>query len=917
MSTYTLDWKEYSSLARKAVSEGCVLLKNENQALPIRLGETVSVFGRIQLDYYKSGTGSGGMVNVPYVRSILDGLMAASGIQVYEPLLETYRAWTSEHPFDNGVGWGNQPWCQEEMILEASTVRDAAAHSDLAVIILGRTAGEDKDNFAGEGSYCLSAAERDMLSKVCAAFPRTVVILNVGNIIDMSWVEEYSPSAVLYAWQGGMEGGMGVADVLTGAVTPSGKLADTIARSIDDYPSVRNFGSPSENFYQEDIYVGYRYFETFAPEKVQYPFGFGLSYTTFSTDTRIADEGASFQVMATVRNTGKVPGKEVLQVYVCPPQGKLGKPVRNLCAFSKTGLLAPGESQVNLLSVAKSDLASYDDSGATGNKACYVLEEGTYEIYVGTDVRSASLAGSFTIPETIVVSRCREALSPVRPFERLKPHFGPEGNCTPVYEAVPLRTVDLPQRILNRREALPSLPYTGDKGFTLLDVKNGVVSMEQFLAQLSDEDLCHLANGEGMCSPKVTAGTAGAFGGLTDRLQHFGIPAGCCADGPSGIRMDSGANAFSLPNGTLLACTFDPTLVTELFAMEGLELYANKIDTLLGPGINIHRCPLNGRNFEYHSEDPYLTGKMAAAQLEGLHRYPVTGTMKHFSCNNQEYGRNTSDSIVSERALREIYLKPYEIGVRQGHARSIMTSYNGINGIWSSGNSDLNTTILREEWGYDGIVMTDWWAKANEEGQKAVVTNRAAMVRAQNDLFMVTPNTAEDDNNLASSLEAGAITRAELGRNAANICRFLLSSPAMERLTGTYQTVTQVNLPSEMGDILGDDMELIPVSEHTSIPMDTYETTNGCTIVLPIVFPGKGNYRFSLTLSVDAPAHAQHPVSLSLNSTIKDTLFFRGGSTEPVTQTSVPVEIRSKTNFVKLYFPYGGAKLYTLLVEKI
>lgn len=916
MSTYTLDWKEYSSLARRAVAEGCVLLKNEDQALPIRSGETASVFGRIQLDYYKSGTGSGGMVNVPYVRSILDGLTAAPEVQIYEPLLEVYRAWTAEHPFDTGVGWGNQPWCQEEMLLDDATLQDAAAHSDLALIILGRTAGEDKDNFAGEGSYCLSAVERNMISRVCSAFSRTAVILNVGNIIDMSWVEEYKPSAVLYAWQGGMEGGMGVADVLTGAVTPSGKLPDTIAWSINDYPTVRNFGSPTENFYQEDIYVGYRYFETFAPEKVQYPFGFGLSYTTFSIDAAVSEEGETLQVTATVRNTGNVPGKEVVQVYACPPQGKLGKPMRSLCAFSKTELLAPGESQVILLSIARSELASYDDSGITGNKSCYVLESGNYEIYVGSDVRSAALAGGFMIPETVVVSRCQEALAPVKPFERLKPRFESDGSCSAVYEEVPLRTVDLKQRMFDRREALAPLPYTGDKGYTLLDVKNGVVSMEQFLAQLSDEDLCHLANGEGMCSPKVTAGTASAFGGLTDTLRHFGIPAACCSDGPSGIRMDSGANAFSLPNGTLLACTFNPSLVSDLFAMEGLELYANKIDTLLGPGINIHRCPLNGRNFEYHSEDPYLTGKMAVAQLEGLHRYPVTGTMKHFSCNNQEYGRNTSDSIVSERALREIYLKPYEIGVRQGCARSIMTSYNGINGIWSSGNSDLNTTVLRDEWGYDGIVMTDWWAKANEEGEKAVVTNRAAMVRAQNDLFMVTPNTMEDDNNLASAMDTGVITRAELGRNAANICRFLLSSPAMERLMGTYQPVTHVNLPAEMADAPGSDVELITVSDGSSIPMDTYKTTNGCTIALAFAFTEKGHYRFSLTLTNDGPAHAQYPVTLSLNNTVADTFFFRGGTTEPVTQTSVPLKIHSEVNFVKLYFPYGGPKLQTLHFEK-
>jgi beta-glucosidase len=927
MNTNTLDWKTYSSLARTAVAEGCVLLRNENRTLPIRPKETVSVFGRIQLDYYKSGTGSGGMVNVPYVRSILDGLQAAPDVTVYEPLLETYRVWTGKHPFDGGVGWGNEPWCQEEMILTDEVVCDAAAHSDLALVIIGRTAGEDRDNHAGEGSFTLTAAEQDMLAKVCAAFSRTAVVLNVGNIIDMSWVETVQPGAVLYAWQGGMEGGMGVADVLTGAVSPSGKLADTIARDTWDYPSISNFGSDEVNFYQEDIYVGYRYFETFAPEKVLYPFGFGLSYTTFALTSELTETAETIQLLVSIENTGAVSGKEVVQVYCCPPQGLLGKPLRNLCRFAKTELLAPGESQAMILRVPKNELASYDDSGITGHRSCFVLEKGTYQIYVGSDVRSASLTGSFTLSETIVTGQLHEALAPVRPFQRLRPRATTaHDSCTvdaaayPAYtadyEEVPLRTIDPAARIRARRENLPVLPCSGDLGYTLADVKNGTVSMETFLAQLSDEDLKHLTNGEGMCSPKVTAGTAAAFGGLTPALQHFGIPVGCCSDGPSGIRMDSGASAFSLPNGTLLACTFNTDLVTDLFEMEGLELYMNQIDTLLGPGINIHRCPLNGRNFEYHSEDPYLTGKMAVAQLSGLHRYPVTGTMKHFCGNNQEFGRSTSDSVISERALREIYLKPFEMGVKEGAGRSIMTTYGSVNGLWTAGSFDLNTTILRDEWGYDGIVMTDWWAKANEEGEAPALTARAAMVRAQNDLFMVTTDTTTDENDLTAALAAGRITREELLRNAANICRFLLASPAMERMLGTYRPVTQKNRPEAMSDLLQGNTEFYQVSEDTTIPMDTYETSNGCNILIPLSFDRDGLYQFTLTLVGDAPAQAQLPCTLSIDGTIKGTLFFRGGTAEPVSQSTEAVDIRGAVHYLKFYFPYGGARLEGLHIKR-
>ena len=304
MSNYTLDWKKYSETARAAAAEGCVLLRNENGALPIREGETAAVFGRIQLDYYKSGTGSGGMVNVPYVHSILDGLAQHPSVRIYEPLPDIYRAWTAEHPFDRGTGWGTEPWCQEEMPLTDELTADAAAHADLALVIIGRTAGEDRDNTPQPGSYYLTDGERDMLKKVCGAFSRTAVILNTGNIIDMSWVEEYAPQAVLYVWQGGMEGGSGAADVLCGAVSPSGKLPDTIARKLQDYPSIRNFGSGEANFYQEDVYVGYRYFETFAPQSVLYPFGFGLSYTSFEIDAEFTIQGLNITA-ASCRQGGR------------------------------------------------------------------------------------------------------------------------------------------------------------------------------------------------------------------------------------------------------------------------------------------------------------------------------------------------------------------------------------------------------------------------------------------------------------------------------------------------------------------------------------------------------------------------------------------------------------------------------------
>lgn len=911
----TLDWKKYSEIARQAAAEGCVLLRNESHALPLRSGETVSVFGRIQLDYYKSGTGSGGMVNVPYVHSILDGLQLHPEVQIYQPLLETYQEWTKEHPFDRGTGWGTEPWCQVEMELSDETVADAAAHSDAALIVIGRTAGEDQDNSARPGSYYLTDGEKDMLKKVCAAFSRTAVVLNVGNIIDMKWVQEYAPSAVLYVWQGGMEGGCGAADILCGTVSPSGKLSDTIAFDYTDYPSSRNFGSETENIYEEDIYVGYRYFETFAKDRVLYPFGFGLSYTSFSVTSSVKESSEALEITASVTNTGKAAGKEVVQVYVNAPQGALGQPLRSLCAFAKTDCLQPGASQTLTMTVEKAALASYDDSGCTGHKSCYVLEPGLYEIYVGTDVRSASCAGSFTVDELIVTAQHTEAMAPVQEFRRMRPGSEKaDGTRELDYAAVPLRTQNPYEK---RLAALPeSLPYTGDQGLKLADVQSGKTTFAEFLAQLSDEDLMHIVRGEGMCSPKVTPGTAAAFGGITERLQHFGIPAGCCSDGPSGIRMDCGATAFSLPNGTLLACSFNLPLVTALFEMEGTELYGNKIDTLLGPGINIHRDPLNGRNFEYHSEDPYLTGRLACAQADGMYAAGVSGTLKHFCANNQEFARHRVNGVISERALRQIYLKPYEMCVRGGHIRSIMTAYCPVNGIWTAGNYDLNTAILRGEWGYTGMVMTDWWGEANNADDKEPSTKHlAAMVRAQNDVFMVTADAVTYEDDLSASLADGTLTRAELVRSAENICRFLMQSPALARVTGTYVPVEHVNRPDELASLDIDNMEQVTVGTDTTISLSGYPTDAGTGFLFSLTFEEEGDYDFALTATTEFSEHAQMAVTLNLDGIVLHTYSYHGGSTAPMT-ISRDKEIRGTTHYLKVFFSHSGLTLHTLRITK-
>src|SRR5690606_37415463 len=291
----------------------------------------------------------------------------------------------------------------------------------------------------------------------------------------------------------------------------------------------------------------------------------------------------------------------------------------------------------------------------------------------------------------------------IEDFTRMKPGSRKEdGSYELTFEAVPKRKISIAERI--ERNLPRTLEQTGDRGYKLRDVHEGKVSIEAFIAQLSDQDLATIVRGEGMVSPLVTPGTASAFGGVSDQLLNFGIPVGCTADGPSGIRMDSGDKATQVSIGTLLAATWNVELVEELYVMEGQELLRNNIDTLLGPGLNIRRSPLNGRNFEYFSEDPLISGAFAAACTRGIISGGSYATLKHFACNNQEKHRSKVDAVVSERALREIYLKGFEIAVKEGGANSIMTSYNPVNGHWAASNYDLNTTILRGEWGFKGIV---------------------------------------------------------------------------------------------------------------------------------------------------------------------------------------------------------------------
>lgn len=894
----TLDWDKYLETSARAVSGGIVMLKNDG-ALPLKQGGTAAVFGRIQLHYYKSGTGSGGMVNVSKVIGITDGLLDA-GYKLDEQLLNAYREWDEQNPFDYGEGWGGEPWSQKEMPLTDELVGGAAFRADVAIVIIGRTAGEEMDNKLEKGAFLLSDLEEDMLRRVTSAFDKTVVLLNTGGLIDMSFMDRYPVSAVMYVWQGGMVGGAGTAAVLTGEVSPSGKLPDTIAYEISDYPSDKFFGSGDMDCYGEDIYVGYRYFETFAKDRVRFPFGFGMSYTSFdiaASDFKL--DGDKVTGSVNVKNTGSTPGREVVQIYCSAPQGKLGKPARVLCGFDKTRALQPGESQTLSFEIPLESVASYDDSGVTGHKSAWILEQGGYVFYAGADVRSASEAYSLTLPET-VVRQCKSALGPLTAFKRMVNSGG-----KPEFEDVPLTGEAFP----HDHAKLPAeIPQTGDRGIRLADVVNGKNTLEEFTAQLTDYDLSCIIRGEGMGSPKVTAGTAAAFGGVSDTLTALGIPCACCDDGPSGMRLDCGTKAFSLPNGTLLASTFDRPLMTELFTFMGLEMHTNQVDCLLGPGMNIHRHPLNGRNFEYFSEDPYLTGEMASAELAGLHSTGAEGTIKHFCGNNRETRRHFLDSVISERALREIYLRGFEKAVKKGGAKSVMTTYGQVNGVWTAGNYGLVTGILHDDWGFDGFTMTDWWANINRRGKAPDKSDFAAMAMAQNDVYMVTADGAACNDNTLDSLNSGELTRGELQRNAMNILRFLTTTHAMKRVMGCDDETEIINRPADAGDVDSTDIEFHDIDEDLTLDLTGITTEKGSSYAFGLNVSKPGVYKVTLTASSTLSELAQTSVSIFALGSPCGMFTFNGTGGAPVSQTK---DVKCLSNFMPIRLYFGGSGLKT------
>ena len=800
--------KTHIELSKNAAKEGMVLLKNDSNVLPLAAGTRVALFGKGTFDYVKGGGGSGD-VTVAYIRNLYEGLkLQKDKISIFEELCDYYRS-----DIKKQYAAGAVPGMTIEPDVPVELLNKAKAYTDTAIISICRYSGEgwdrksvvDPNNKAlwdyerkmteksaelfKDGDFCLSVKEKEMVDTVKASFKNVIVILNVGGMVDTSWFayDDQIQSALL-ALQGGMEGGLAAAELLVGDGNPSGKTVDTFAKSLDDYPSTYNFHESRDYVdYTDDIYVGYRYFETIpgAAEKVVYPFGYGLSYTTFdvetvsagvvnsnctssataagSTDADIDIKAGKLYAKVSVTNTGKFSGKEVVQVYIAKPQGKLGKPAKELVSFEKTRELQPGESQLMTLTWKINDMASYDDLGKV-QKSAYVLEAGSYDIYVGTNVRDVTKADySYILNHDVITEQLSAKLKPTSLPKRMLSDGSyealPQGEPVDTdYSAIGTIDPALTEGVGPGQRAIPYFRFADgmakNGSHDIMDVVEGRITLDEFVSELSIDDLIHLLGGQ------PNTGVANTFG--IGNMPEYGIPSVMTADGPAGVRIAPavGICTTAFPCSTLLACTWNPDVLEAVGRAGGEELKENNLGLWLTPAICIHRSPLCGRNFEYYSEDPFVTGKLAGAMVRGIQSNNVGATLKHFALNNKETNRKNSDSRVSERATREIYLKAFEMIVKNENPWAIMSSYNMINGYRASESEDLLTGILRDEWGYEGMVTTDWWTCGEHYKE----------TKAENDLKM--GNGYPD--RVKKAYDAGAITRDEIETSVKRILGLIL-----------------------------------------------------------------------------------------------------------------------------------------------
>lgn len=781
--------KEHIEISKEAAKEGMVLLKNNRALLPLKQGSKVALFGKACIDYVKGGGGSGD-VTVAYTKNLYEGLheyQKAGAIEIYEPLVDFYKEEVKKQYDEKALpGMTYEPAVPEDLL---SGAKDFA---DVAIISICRYSGEDwdrkldgtdikaayfwtqdfldtSDKIFDKGDFYLSTKEQQMVDLVTANFKKIVVVLNVGGVVDSMWFAQNDAiDSVLLAFQAGMEGGNVTADLIMGKDTPSGKLTDTFAKHITDYPSTESFHDSNDYAeYVEDLYVGYRYFEGMDKkhdELVNYPFGYGLSYTTFeitAADQKINARNPKedvIKISCTVKNTGNYSGKEVVQVYAWISREKVSSPNVQLVAYKKTKLLAPGEEEQIEIAFPASRMAVYDAEGAI-QKSAYVMEAGEYKIICGKDIRDCSAEVSYILSTDCVIEQLSEKCKPYKLSKVL--------NRKGEYDALEVSEYPLHECKMERfpfeayegicPEVLPSERFcfmSAEKELNFINVAEGKMSLSEFMDQLSEMDLIDLTCGH-RGTGIANTGSMGGFG-------KYGIPAVNTADGPAGLRImeECMVTTTAFPCATLLAATWNPDIVYKVGETGAKEVKENNIAIWLTPAVNIHRSPLCGRNFEYYSEDPYLAGSIGTAMVNGIQSQNIGASVKHFACNNKETNRKDSDSIVSERALREIYLKPFEMIVKDAAPYTIMSSYNLLNGIHTSENKDLLTGILRDEWGYEGVVTTDWWTHAEQYLE----------IKAGNDIKMMNGYR----ERVKEALDKGYISIDEIRLSAKRVLEMLL-----------------------------------------------------------------------------------------------------------------------------------------------
>ncbi len=838
-------------LARRAASEGFVLLKNDDHLLPLPKGNSIGLYGAGAAKTVKGGTGSGDVNNRATV-TIYEGLLnngfsvtapSAAWLMDYQDCYDKARLdWKQEvlrktKEECDGVffnGYSATPFlipCGAPLD-EAAACADGA---DTAIFVLARIAGENKDRQDVEGDYYITEEEKSLLAQICRAYEKVILVINTGGLIDLGFLDAFPKiRSVIQFMQAGQEGGNALADILSGEVTPCGKLTDTWALHYDDYPNASSFSFKSGNVYKEEykegIYVGYRYFDTF-DLPVRYCFGYGMSYTDFSIQagsirtldlcggqTNAADKAIGIAVEAKVTNSGSVySGREVVQIYVSCPQGKLPKEYRRLAAFAKTDLLAPGSSQKLTISFALEQLASYCEACAS-----WILEGGTYGIWMGSSLNDARLIGTLTLDETAKLVQCEHICPQKEPLQELLPDSAKmeekerAWNETAAREQLPnlaLKAAQIQTKTI--QYSSPADSYPGKAG----EIVNSL-SLDQLIAlatgdpakdQNADDANKNSNNSNALGSAGQTVPGAAAETVTAAAADPWNVASIVLADGPAGLRLretyevrDDGTlaggdflsgieNGFfaepkepegtsyyqyctAIPVGTLLAQTWDVDLVKELGEMIAGEMNEFEVSLWLAPGMNIHRNPLCGRNFEYYSEDPLLTGMMASAMTLGVQKIAGCGTtIKHFCCNNQEDNRMGSDSILSERALREIYLKGFEIAIKNAQPMSIMTSYNLINGVHAAACHDICTKAARDEWGFAGAIMTDWTTTTNSTAGEI---SAAGCMRAGNDMVM--PGDLRDHESIRKELDAGTLDLRELKRCIYHTVKLILQTNQYE-----------------------------------------------------------------------------------------------------------------------------------------